>query len=249
MGGRGGQARGVHGAGDGQQQRSEGHEHEGSQRSHRAAVREEFLPNGDVSARTPSGTPTPPYRCTTAARPGSRRSRMRTRTYRRGRIVDSRAARWTAVAAVLAATGALTATIVSSGCKGTADASTTPGQFLAIEKGAPNVVTPEAGRSASVGRFVVDCGTNGNGKFSPDNPVAQPGIKNGAEHLHDIVGNLAITANSSNADLNASGTTCRNGDKSSNFWPVLRFDRTNRAGSSQIQAALADTSPTVACPS
>jgi hypothetical protein len=50
----------------------------------------------------------------------------------------------------------------------------------------------------------VDCGTNGNGKFSQDNPVAQPGIKNGAQDLHDFVGNVAITANSSDDDLNAS---------------------------------------------
>ncbi len=64
---------------------------------------------------------------------------------------------------------------------------------------------PTPGAQASKGSFTVDCGTNGNGKFSPDNPVAQPGIKNGAEHVHDFVGNLAITANSSNADLDASG--------------------------------------------
>jgi len=174
---------------------------------------------------------------------------MRTRRYRRGRIIDSQAARLTAVAAVLAATGALTVTFVSSGGKGAADAATTPEQFLAIEKVQPNVVTPKTGPNASAGRFTVDCGTNGNGKFSPDNPVAQPGIKNGAEHLHDFVGNLAITANSSNADLDASGTTCKNGDKSSYFWPVVRIDRTNRASANQVQSALADTSPTVVCPS
>jgi uncharacterized protein DUF1996 len=174
---------------------------------------------------------------------------MRTRKYTRRRVVDSRPARIAAAVAVLAATGALTATFVSSGGKGTADAATTPGQFLAIDKVTPNVVTPKAGPNASVGRFTVDCGTNGNGKFSPDNPVAQPGIKNGAEHLHDFVGNLAITANSSNADLDASGTTCKDGDKSSYFWPVVRIDRTVRAGTNQVQEALADTSPTVVCPS
>jgi hypothetical protein len=174
---------------------------------------------------------------------------MRTRKYRRPRLADSRTARLVAAVAVLAATGALTATFVSGGGKGTADAATTPGQFLPIDKVAPNVVTPKAGPNASAGRFTVDCGTNGNGKFSPDNPVAQPGIKNGAEHLHDFVGNLAITANSSNADLDASGTTCKNGDKSSYFWPVVRIDRTVRAGSNQVQEALADTSPTVVCPS
>ncbi|GIM93919.1 DUF1996 domain-containing protein [Paractinoplanes toevensis] len=151
--------------------------------------------------------------------------------------------------AVLAATGALTATFVSSGGKGTADAATSLAQFVPIQQVKPNVVRPRTGPDASTGRFTVDCGTNGNGKFSPDNPVAQPGIKNGAEHLHDFVGNLAITANSSDADLDASGTTCRNGDKSSYFWPVVRIDRSVRPSGAQVQQALAGTSGTVACPS
>ena len=107
---------------------------------------------------------------------------------------------------------------------------------------------PAPGAQASKGSFTVDCGTNGNGKFSPDNPVAQPGIKNGAEHVHDFVGNLAITANSSNADLDASGTTCKNGDKSSYFWPVVRIDKNVRS-KAETQRALAATTPMVTCPS
>ena len=152
------------------------------------------------------------------------------------------------VVAVLAASGALTATFVSSGGKGKADAATELNQFVAIEKVQPNVRNAAPGAGASKGSFTVDCGTNGNGKFSPDNPVAQPGIKNGAEHVHDFVGNLAITANSSNADLDASGTTCRNGDKSSYFWPVVRIDKTVRSGA-EAQRALAATTPMVTCPS
>jgi hypothetical protein len=149
--------------------------------------------------------------------------------------------------AVLAASGALTATFVSSGGKGTADAATELNQFVAIEKVQPNVRNAAPGPGASKGSFTVDCGTNGNGKFSPDNPVAQPGIRNGAEHVHDFVGNLAITANSSNADLDASGTTCRNGDKSSYFWPVVRIDRSVRSGA-ETRRALAATTPMVTCP-
>jgi hypothetical protein len=162
---------------------------------------------------------------------------------------ESRPARLALAAAVLAATGALTATFVSSGGKGTADAATSLSDFLAIEQVSPNVVTPKAGRNASVGRFVVDCGTNGNGKFSPDNPVAQPGVKNGAQHVHDFVGNLAITADSSDADLEASGTTCKNGDKSSYFWPVVRIDKAVRAEDDAVKQALTSVSPTVVCPS
>ncbi|WP_244876784.1 DUF1996 domain-containing protein [Winogradskya consettensis] len=150
--------------------------------------------------------------------------------------------------AVVAASGILTATFVSSGGKGTADASTEINQFVAIQNVRPNVQNPASGPGASKGSFTVDCGTNGNGKFSPDNPVAQPGIKNGAEHVHDFVGNLAITANSSNADLDASGTTCKNGDKSSYFWPVVRIDKTVRSGA-DTQRALAATTPMVTCPS
>jgi len=161
---------------------------------------------------------------------------------------SSKAVRLTAAAAALAAAGVLTVTFVSGGGKGTADAATSLNQFVPIEQVRPNVTVPRAGRDASRGRFTVDCGTNGNGKFSPDNPVAQPGIRNGAEHVHDFVGNLAITANSSDADLDASGTTCRNGDKSSYFWPVVRIDRTVRAGNNEVQQALAATSGTVVCP-
>ncbi|WP_422735560.1 DUF1996 domain-containing protein [Micromonospora sp. WMMD729] len=163
-------------------------------------------------------------------------------------LVQTRTARLTMAALVLAATGALTVTFVSGGGKGTADAATSLEQFVPIEEVPPNVRDPRPTAGASTGRFTVDCGTNGNGKFSPDNPVAQPGIRNGAEHVHDFVGNLAITANSSDADLDAAGTTCRNGDRSSYFWPVVRIDRTVRSGR-QVQQALAQTQPMVVCPS
>lgn len=167
---------------------------------------------------------------------------------KRERSPGSRPVRLALAAAVLAATGALTVTFVSSGGNGTADAATSLDQYVPIQKVQPNVTSPKPGRSASTGRFTVDCGTNGNGKFSPDNPVAQPGIKNGAEHVHDFVGNLAITANSSDADLDRSGTTCRNGDKSSYFWPVVRIDR-NVRDANQVRQALAQTQPMVVCPS
>jgi hypothetical protein len=167
---------------------------------------------------------------------------------KRPRWGDSKAARYTLAAAMLAATGALTVAFVSSGGRGSADAATNLADYLPIEKVAPNVVKPQPGPGAAKGRFTVDCGTNGNGKFSPDNPVAQPGIKNGAEHVHDFVGNLAITADSSNDDLNASGTTCTNGDKSSYFWPVVRIDKSVRANGDAVRQALAGAVPAVTCP-
>jgi hypothetical protein len=161
--------------------------------------------------------------------------------------MQKRTTRIVVAVAVVAASGILTATFVSSGGKGTADAATELNQFVPIQQVRPNVKNPAPGAQASKGSFVVDCGTNGNGKFSPDNPVAQPGIKNGAEHLHDFIGNLAITTNSSDADLDASGTTCKNGDKSSYFWPVVRIDKTVRSEADTARA-LAATTPMVTCP-
>ncbi|GAA4606101.1 hypothetical protein BJY16_005656 [Actinoplanes octamycinicus] len=167
--------------------------------------------------------------------------------YRHRKFGNAKGIRVAAAAVTLAAAGVLTVTFVSSGGKGTAEAATSLQQYVPIEQVTPNVRRPRVTPGGSAGRFTVDCGTNGNGKFSPDNPVAQPGIRNGAEHVHDFVGNLAITATSSDADLDASGTTCRNGDKSSYFWPVVRIDRSVRDGGA-VQRALAGTSPTVACP-
>ncbi|BCY10199.1 DUF1996 domain-containing protein [Actinoplanes sp. L3-i22] len=168
---------------------------------------------------------------------------MRTRYRGNGKPV-----RIVAAVVALAAAGVLTVTFVSGGGKGSADAATSLTDYVPIQRVQPNVVRPAPGPAASRGRFTVDCGTNRIGKFSPDNPVAQPGIRNGAEHLHDFVGNIAITATSSDADLEASGTTCRNGDRSSYFWPVVRIDHSVRDGEA-VRQALAATSGAVVCPS
>ncbi|GIE04197.1 hypothetical protein Adu01nite_55470 [Paractinoplanes durhamensis] len=143
------------------------------------------------------------------------------------------------------ATGAVTVVFVSSGGRGTASAQTSLAQYVPIGRVAPNVVVPKPGRNAATGVFTVDCGTNGNGKFSPDNPVAQPGIKNGAEHVHDFVGNLAITADTPDDVLASSDTTCADGDRSSYFWPVVRIDGSVRAEAGPVTGGAA---PTVSCP-
>ena len=59
--------------------------------------------------------------------------------------------------------------------------------------------------------------------------IVAPGVRNGAHHLHDYVGNLSADANSTNESLLAAGTTCRNGDKSTYYWPVIRV-RDRRGG-------------------
>jgi len=157
-------------------------------------------------------------------------------------------ARKLAVLGVLAATGVTVVVFVSSGGRGSASAETSLQEFVPIQRVAANVITPKPQANASKGMFTVDCGTNGDGKFSPDNPVAQPGIKNGAEHVHDFVGNLAITADTSDAALAASGTTCTDGDRSAYFWPVVRIDLNVRAEQSDTNAALAGAAATVSCP-
>lgn len=153
--------------------------------------------------------------------------------------------RYVGALGVLVVTGAVTVVFVSSGGRGSASAETGLDQFVPIQRVAANVTVPRTQRGGSKGVFTVDCGTNGNGKFSPDNPVAQPGIKNGAEHVHDFVGNLAITADTPDAVLAASGTTCKDGDRSAYFWPVVRVDKSVRASGG---VAAGDSAPTVSCP-
>jgi hypothetical protein len=96
--------------------------------------------------------------------------------------------------------------------------------FVDITTVKANVDAPKAQDDASTGTFTVDCGVNENGHFNPDNFIAQPGVKNGAQHLHDYVGNLTTNADSNNQSLQAGGTTCKNGDKSAYFWPVIRIE-------------------------
>jgi hypothetical protein len=78
------------------------------------------------------------------------------------------------------------------------------------------------GRNASTGAFVSQCGSNKEGHHNSDNFIVAPGVTNGAHHVHDYVGNVSTDGNSTNDSLAAAGTTCRFGDKSAYYWPVLR---------------------------
>ncbi|MFF5488433.1 DUF1996 domain-containing protein [Streptomyces virginiae] len=95
--------------------------------------------------------------------------------------------------------------------------------FVNITKIKPNVRNPRQAGNASKGSFTSQCGRNENGHFNPDNVIVAPGVSNGAHHMHDYVGNLTADAFSTNNSLAASGTTCRNGDQSTYYWPVLRL--------------------------
>ncbi len=131
-----------------------------------------------------------------------------------------------------------------------------PALYIDILKVKPVANQAANGRDASTGTFTVDCGRNENGHFNPDNFIAQPGIRNGAQHLHDYVGNLSSNADSNNKSLLKAGTTCKNGDKSAYFWPVVRIDTGDEAKNEPAkpadpdrdQAAQDAASPQIVCP-
>jgi hypothetical protein len=124
------------------------------------------------------------------------------------------------------------AVAVTTGRTGEASADPAdPSFFIDINKvPAGNNVNAALQKKGAKGSFTVDCGTNADGAHhNPDNFIAQPGIKNGAQHLHDYVGNVTTDADSSLKSLLAGDTTCKNGDKSAYFWPVIRIDREDDA--------------------
>ncbi|MFB9685422.1 DUF1996 domain-containing protein [Amycolatopsis plumensis] len=128
------------------------------------------------------------------------------------------------------------AVAVTAGRTGEASADPAdPSFFIDITKvPAGSNVNAALKKKGARGSFTVDCGTNADGAHhNPDNFIAQPGIKNGAQHLHDYVGNVTTDADSSLKSLLAGGTTCKNGDKSAYFWPVIRVDREDKAQDQQ----------------
>ncbi|MDJ1132403.1 DUF1996 domain-containing protein [Streptomyces iconiensis] len=97
-----------------------------------------------------------------------------------------------------------------------------PEDFVDITTVEPNVQEPAPGEDASTGTFTTRCGRNGEGHYNSDNVIAAPGVSNGAHHTHDYVGNLSTNAFSTNESLAAADSTCRDGDLSTYYWPVLR---------------------------
>ena len=70
------------------------------------------------------------------------------------------------------------------------------------------------------GSYSVNCGVSDHN--NSDNYMAAPGKANGAQHVHDYVGSTVTDANTDHGDLEQGGTSCRNGDKSTFFWPIVR---------------------------
>ncbi|MFF7263968.1 DUF1996 domain-containing protein [Streptomyces sp. NPDC008159] len=108
------------------------------------------------------------------------------------------------------------------GAANQSDDGPTAADFVDITKVAPNVrrVRPRAG--ASTGAFTSRCGVNEQGQHNSDNDIVAPGVRNGAHHVHDYVGNRKVDFTSTNESLSAQGTSCTNGDQSAYYWPVLR---------------------------
>lgn len=97
-----------------------------------------------------------------------------------------------------------------------------PADFVDIRKVRRSNGDVRTRRGGSNGTFVSACGRNENKHNNPANFIVAPGNDNGAHHLHDYVGNLDADGQSTNESLAAAGTTCRLGDKSTYYWPVIR---------------------------
>lgn len=123
-----------------------------------------------------------------------------------------------------------------------------PQDFVNILKVKPANLDPRTSRNGSRGTFSSRCGTNQNKHNNPDNFIVAPGVKNGAHHLHDYVGNLSADGNSTNESLSAAGTTCSNGDKSTYYWPVVRL-RSRNGGDKASEAENPHNIGTVVQPS
>jgi uncharacterized protein DUF1996 len=94
--------------------------------------------------------------------------------------------------------------------------------YVSIRSVPASNLAPRQLRGASRGTFTALCGQNENKHNNPDNFIVAPGVRNGAQHTHDYVGNTTADANSTNENLVQADTTCRGGDLSTYYWPILR---------------------------
>jgi hypothetical protein len=130
--------------------------------------------------------------------------------------------RWAAAAESPAAAPEIQSTLESVDAQGHHHPVTVPEDYVRIADAPAAAPAPRPARGASRGTFTAQCGRNTNGHRNSDNFITSPGVSNGAHHTHDYVGNLSTDGNSTNDSLAAAGTTCRSGDLSTYFWPVVR---------------------------
>jgi Domain of unknown function (DUF1996) len=81
---------------------------------------------------------------------------------------------------------------------------------------------PPVGPNASTGSYRHDCGRNENEFHNADNFVVVPGRESGAHHMHDYLGNVSDWRTTDESLAASKNTSCRAGDQSTYFWPVLR---------------------------
>ena len=92
---------------------------------------------------------------------------------------------------------------------------------------------------AAPGSYTWDCGRNEIGHRNTANLVVTPGRPGPVHHVHDYVGNRSVTASSTVESLAGAPTTCRNGDRSTYYWPVLRVGGAGgHGGAIQVPAAV-----------
>lgn len=94
-----------------------------------------------------------------------------------------------------------------------------PDEYVPINQVQSNSGLGEGG-DFSGGSYSIECSLADH--KNPDNPIIAPGVRNGAQHVHDYAGNESTNANSDSETLGQATTTCTNGDQSPFFWPVLR---------------------------
>lgn len=95
-----------------------------------------------------------------------------------------------------------------------------PDDFVDITDVEPGNAPDDKGGVFAGGTFTSQCGTSDH--RNSDNYQAAPGKRNGAQHVHDYVGNTTTDAFSDDDSLAAGDTSCTNGDKSTFYWPVIR---------------------------
>ena len=103
---------------------------------------------------------------------------------------------------------------------------TVPEDYVRIGDAPAAAAAPRTTAAGSRGVFTSQCGRNQNLHRNSDNFITSPGVSNAAHHTHDYVGNLSTDGNATDESLAAAGTTCRAGDLSTYFWPVIRDIRT-----------------------
>lgn len=96
----------------------------------------------------------------------------------------------------------------------------TADDFVDITDVEPGNAPDDKGGVFAGGTFTSECGTSDH--RNSDNYQAAPGKRNGAQHVHDYIGNTTTDAFSDDQSLEAGATSCTNGDKSTFYWPVVR---------------------------